>query len=129
MTWTGLRPSGFGAVDGELMVDLVLLMADLVLLMADLVLLMVDYLLFFWIGVLFDEVLGWRFLGWRFGDFSRLVFSCWFGFDEFFVFWRFRWRIRILYEILHCSRFNCALALGLIVLGFGKNILVFLAKK
>ena len=43
MTQTGLRPSGFGAVDGELMVDLGLLTADLVLLMAD-------YLLFFGLG-------------------------------------------------------------------------------
>ena len=54
-------------------------------------------------------------------DFSGLVFSCAFGFDDFFVFWRFRWRIEILYEILHCSGFDCALVLGLIVLGFGKN--------
>ena len=107
MTRTGLRLSGFGAVDGELMVDLGLLTADLVLLMADLVLLIG--------GVVFDEVLGWRF-----DDFSGLVFSCWFwfGFDEFFMFWRFRWGIGILYEILHCSRFDCALVLGLIVLGF-----------
>ena len=51
-----------------------------------------------------------------------MVFSCGFGFDDFFMFWRFQWRIRILYEILHCSRFNCALFLGLIVLGFGKNM-------
>ena len=72
MTRTGLQLGGFSAVD----VDLGLLMANL---------------------VLFDEVLGWRFLGWRFDDFSGLVFSCWFGFDEFFMFWRFRWRIRILY--------------------------------
>ena len=42
------------------------------------------------------HVLGWRFLGlmiflgWRFDDFSRLVFSCGFGFDDFFMFWRFR---------------------------------------
>ena len=52
MTQTGLRPGGFSAVDGKLMVDLVSLMADLVLLMAD-------YLLFsgsgcclmkFWVG-------------------------------------------------------------------------------
>nr|POE60665.1 hypothetical protein CFP56_41052 [Quercus suber] len=63
---------GFDAVDGELMVDLGLLTADLVLLMADLELIG---------GVLFDEVLGWRF-----DDFSGLVFSCWFGFDEFFMF-------------------------------------------
>ena len=61
-------------------------------------------------------------LGWRFDDFSGLVFSCGFGFDEFFMFWRFRWRIEILYEILHCSGFDCALVLGLIVLGFGKNM-------
>ena len=74
MTRTGFRPGGFGAVDGELMVDLGLLTADLVLLMADLVLLIG--------GVVFDEVLGWRF-----DDFSRLIFSCWFGFDEFFMFW------------------------------------------
>ena len=60
-------------------------------------------------------------LGWRFDDFSGLVFSCGFGFDEFFMFWRFRWRIGILYEILHCSGFDCALVLGFIVLGFGKN--------
>ena len=40
-------------------------------------------------------------LGWRFDDFSGLVFSCGFGFDEFFMFWRFQWRIGILYEILH----------------------------
>ena len=86
-----------------------LLMVDLGLLMANL--------------VLFDEVLGWRF-----DDFSGLVFSCWFEFDEFFMFWRFRWRIGILQEILHCSGFDCTLALGLIVLGFQKNILVFLAK-
>ena len=52
-----------------------LLMVDLGLLTANL--------------VLFDEVLGWRFLGWRFDDFSGLVFSCWFEFDEFFMFWRF----------------------------------------
>ena len=32
----------------------------------------------FWIGMLFNEVLGWRV-----DDFSRLVFWCWFGFDEF----------------------------------------------
>ena len=97
VTWTELRPSGFGAVDGELMVDLGLLTADLVLLMADLVLLIG--------GVVFDEVLGWRF-----DDFSGLVFSCWFwfGFDEFFMFWRFRWRIGILYEILHCFGFDCS---------------------
>ena len=79
--------------------------------------------------MLFDEVLGLRFLGWRVDDFSGLVFSCWFGFDEFFMFWRFRWRIGILQEILHCSGFDCTLALGLIVLGLQKNILVFLAKK
>ena len=53
MTQTRLRLGGFGAVDGELMVDLGLLMANLVLLMVDLVLLIG--------GVLFDEVLGWRF--------------------------------------------------------------------
>ena len=60
MTRIGLRPGGFGAVDGELMVDLGLLTADLVLLMAD-------YLLFFgsgcclmkfWVGGLMI------FLGW-----------------------------------------------------------------
>ena len=60
MTWTGLRPGGFGAVNSELMVDLGLLTADLVLLMAD-------YLLFFgsrcclmkfWVGGLII------FLGW-----------------------------------------------------------------
>ena len=61
-------------------------------------------------------------LGWKFDDFSRLVFSCGFGFDDFFMFWRFRWRIGILYEILHCLGFDCALILGLIVLGFGKNM-------
>ena len=66
MTRIGLQLGGFGAVDGELMVDLGLLMTDLVLLIG---------------GVLFDEVLGWRF-----EDFSSLVFSCWFGFDEFFMF-------------------------------------------
>ena len=66
MTRTGLRLGGFGAVDGELIVDLGLLTTDLVLLIG---------------GVLFDEVLGWRF-----EDFSGLVFSCWFGFDEFFMF-------------------------------------------
>ena len=77
-----------------------LLMVDLGLLTTDLVLLIG--------GVLFDEVLGWRFLSWRFDDFSGLVFLCWFGFDEFFMFWRFRWRIGILYEILHCSRFDCS---------------------
>ena len=111
MTRTELRLGGFGVVDGELMVDLDLLTTDFVLLMADLVLL-ID-------GVLFDEVLGWRFLGCRFDDFSGLVFSCWFwfGFDEFFMFWRFRWRIGILYEILHCFGFDCTLALELIVLG------------
>ena len=109
MTQTGLRLGGFGAVDGEFIVDLGLLTTNLVLLMADLVLLIG--------GVLFDEVLGWRF-----DDFFGLVFSCWFGFDEFFMFWRFRWRIGILYEILHCSGFDCALVLGLIVLGFGKNM-------
>ena len=108
MTRTRLRLGGFGAVDGELIVDLGLLTTDLVLLIG---------------GVLFDEVLGWRFLGWRFNDFSGLVFSCGFGFDDFFMFWRFRWRIGILYEILHCSRFDCALALGLIVLGFGRTFL------
>ena len=70
MTRIGLQLGGFGAVDGELMVDLGLLMANLVLLMVDLVLLIG--------GVLFDEVLGWRF-----DDFSGLVFSCWFGFDEY----------------------------------------------
>ena len=43
MTRTGLRPSGFAVVDGELMVDLGLLTTDLVLLMAD-------YLLFFGSG-------------------------------------------------------------------------------
>ena len=116
MTQTGLRLGRFGAVDGELMVDLGLLTTNLVLLMADLVLLIG--------GVFFDEVLGWRF-----DDFSGLVFSCWFMFDEFFMFWRFRWRIGILYEILHCSGFDCTLTLGLIVLRFGKNITVFLAKK
>ena len=62
------------------------------------------------------------FLGWRFDDFSGLVFSCGFGFDDFFMFWRFQWRIEILYEILHCSGFDCALVLGLLVLGFGKNM-------
>ena len=107
MTRTGLRLGGFSAVDGELIVDLGLWTTDLVLLIG---------------GVLFDEVLGWRFLGWRFDDFSGLVFSCWFGFDEFFMFWRFRWRIGILYEILHYSGFDCTLVLGLIVLGFGKNM-------
>ena len=66
MTRTGLQLGGFSAVDGELMVDLGLLTVDLVLLIG---------------GVLFDEVLGWRF-----EDFSGLVFSCWFGFDEFFMF-------------------------------------------
>ena len=55
MTRTRLRLGGFGVVDGELIVDLGLLTTDLVLLMADLVLLIG--------GVLFDEVLGWRFLG------------------------------------------------------------------
>ena len=36
------------------------------------------------------HVLGWRFmglmifLGWRYDDFSGLVFSCGFGFDDFF---------------------------------------------
>ena len=48
------------------------------------------------------------FLGWRFDDFSGLVFSCGFGFDDFFMLWRFRWRIGILYEILHCSGFDCS---------------------
>ena len=47
-------------------------------------------------------------LGWRFDDFSKLVFSRGFRFDDFFMFWRFRWRIGILYEILHCSRFDCS---------------------
>ena len=61
-------------------------------------------------------------LSWKFDDFSRLVFSCGFGFDDFFMFWRFRWRIGILYEILHCLGFDCALIMGLIVLGFGKNM-------
>ena len=70
MTRTGLRLGGFGALDS---VDLGLLMADLVLLMVDLVLLIG--------GVLFDKVLGWRF-----DDFSGLVFSCWLGFDKFFMF-------------------------------------------
>ena len=71
------------------------------------------------------HVLGWRFLGlmiflgWRFDDFSRLVFSCGFGFDDFFMFWRFWWRIGILYEILYCFGFD---VYGLIVLGFGKNM-------
>ena len=78
MTQTGLRLGGFGAVDGEFIVDFGLLTTNLVLLMADLVLLSG--------GVLFDEVLGWRFLGWRFDDFSGLVFSCWLGFDKFFMF-------------------------------------------
>ena len=71
------------------------------------------------------EVSGFdNFLGWRFDDFSGLVFSCGFGFvfDDFFMFWRFRWRIGILYEILHCYGFDSALVLGLIVLGFGKNM-------
>ena len=45
MTRTGFRPGGFGAVDGELMVDLGLLTTDLVLLMADLVLLIGGVLL------------------------------------------------------------------------------------
>ena len=45
-----------------------------------------------------------------------LVFSCGFGFDDFFMFWRFRWRIGILYEILGL------IVLLLIVLGFGKNM-------
>ena len=79
MTQSGLRLGGFGAVDGGFgfvnggfgVVDGGLFVV-------------------FWIGVLFDKVLGWRFLGWRFDDFSRLVFSCWFEFDEFFMFWRFR---------------------------------------
>ena len=62
------------------------------------------------------------FLGWRFDDFSGLVFSCGFRFDDFFMFWRFRWRIGILSEILHYSGFDCALVLGLIVLGFEKNM-------
>ena len=66
MTRTGLQLGVFSAVDGKLMVDLGLLTVDLVLLIG---------------GVLFDEVLGWRF-----EDFSGLVFSCWFGFDEFFMF-------------------------------------------
>ena len=35
MTRTGLRPGGFGAIDGELMVDLGFLTTDLVLLTAD----------------------------------------------------------------------------------------------
>ena len=30
--------------------------------------------------------------------------------------------VGILYEILHCSGFDCALVLGLIVLGFEKNM-------
>ena len=94
------------------MVDLGLLTADLVLLMADLVLLIG--------GVLFDEVLGWRF-----NDFSGLVFSCWFGLDEFFMFWRFWWRIGILYEILHCSGFDCSW----IWEEHEEQVLVFLAKK
>ena len=62
------------------------------------------------------------FLGWRFDDFSGLVFSCVFRFDDFFMFWRFWWRIGILSEILHYSGFDCALILGLIVLGFEKNM-------
>ena len=38
------------------------------------------------------HVLGWKFLGlkiflgWRFDDFSGLVFSCGFGFTDFFMF-------------------------------------------
>ena len=59
MTQTELRLGGFGAVDGELIVDLGLLTTDLVLLIG---------------GVLFDEVQGWRF-----DDFYALVFSCGFG--------------------------------------------------
>ena len=55
-----------------------------------------------------------------------MIFMRWFSHvglgDEFFMFWRFQWRIGILYEILHCSGFVCALILGLIVLGFGKNM-------
>ena len=119
MTRIGLRPGGFGAIDGELMVDLGLLMADLVLLMAD-------YLSFFgsgcclmkfWVGGLMI------FLGWfSHVGLGLMNFSC-SRFDEFFMFWRFWWRIGILHEILHCSRFDCALALGLIVLGFGRTFL------
>ena len=29
-------------------------------------------------------------LGWRFDDFYGLVFSCGFGFDDFFMFWMFQ---------------------------------------
>ena len=56
------------------------------------------------------EVSGFHiFLGWRFDDFSGLIFSCGFGFDDFFMFWRFRWGIGILYEILHCFGFDVLL--------------------
>ena len=104
-------------------------MVDLGLLMADMVLLMVDYLLFFgsgcclmkfWVGGLMI------FLGWfSHVGLGLMNFSCsrFHGFDEFFMFWRFRWGIGILYEILHCSEFDCALALELIVLGFGRTFL------
>ena len=66
MTRTGLQPGGFGAVDGELMVDLGLLTTDLVLLMAD-------YLLFFgsgcclmkfWVGGLTIFLVGFLMLVW-----------------------------------------------------------------
>ena len=52
MTRTGLRPGGFGAVDGGFG-------------FVDDGFGVVNGRLFvvFWIGVLFDEILGWRFLG------------------------------------------------------------------
>ena len=71
MTRTGLRPGGFGAIDnGFGFVDDRFSVVD------------GELFVVFWTGVLFDEVMGWRF-----DDFSRLIFSCWFGFDEFFMFW------------------------------------------
>ena len=65
------------------------------------------------------HVLGWRFLG-------LMIFLGWFshvglGLMIFHVL-EDSVEERILYEILHCSGFDCALVLGLIVLGFGKNM-------
>ena len=61
------------------------------------------------------------FLGWRFDDFSGLVFSCGFGFDDFFMFWRFQWTIGILYEILHCFGFDVLLFWVQLFLDSGKT--------
>ena len=60
------------------------------------------------------HVLGQRFLGLTFFQVRGLmIFLGWFshvglGLMIFFMFCRFRWRIGILYEILHCFGFNCS---------------------